>query len=313
MTAGVREPDPADHPVGSTEVPPAESADVTVVMITKDRRAEAVEAVTRLLALPARPPIVVVDNGSRDGTVSVLTHPGRFDADTDDLRVIALDRNIGAAARNLGVEIATTPYVAFCDDDSTWVAGSLPRAAEVLRDHPRIGLLAGRIEVGADGRIDPTCLEMARSPLPAEDGLPGPMVLGFVACAAIVRREAFIDSGGFDPRLGIGGEETPLAIELASRGWALSYVDDVVARHVPSPIREPDERRRLLARNRLWTTWLRRRGRSVASETLAVVRDSIRDPAVRRGTLAALVSLPAVLRRRRPVTPDLETRLRLLD
>src|SRR2546422_3963854 len=45
---------------------------VSVVVITRDRAAEAVRAVSELRALPEQPPVVVVDNGSTDDTVALL-------------------------------------------------------------------------------------------------------------------------------------------------------------------------------------------------------------------------------------------------
>src|SRR5829696_4519460 len=210
----------------------ATNATVSAVMITRDRRAEATRAVERLLRLPDAPPVIVVDNASSDGTPRAL-------AGLDDrVRVVALHRNAGAAGRNVGVEVASTPYVAFVDDDSGWAPGALGLAGELLRSSPPLAVVAARVMVGEPGRPDPTCLAMAASRLPAEARLPGPPVLGFISCGAVVRRDAFRAVGGFDERYGVGGEELPLAIELARHGWKLAYVDDVVAHHWPSPIRD---------------------------------------------------------------------------
>jgi GT2 family glycosyltransferase len=158
-----------------------------------------------LRALPEKPKIVVVDNASSAGTVEAVRHryPG--------VEVIPLDENRGAAGCNVGVKCVDTPYVAFSDDDSWWAPGSLARAADLLDAHARLGLLAAGTLVGPEEREDPICAEMATSPLPAESDLPGPPVLGFLACAAVVRRSAYLEVGGFDPRLLIGGEEELLA------------------------------------------------------------------------------------------------------
>src|SRR5207248_2896968 len=91
---------------------------VTVVVLTHARVREVSQTVERLLRLPERPAIIVVDNGSTDGTSDILTY--RF----PNVRIIALERNIGAAARNVGIRAASTPYVALCDDDTWWAAGS---------------------------------------------------------------------------------------------------------------------------------------------------------------------------------------------
>ena len=63
--------------------------------------------------------MILVDNGSTDGTVAAVR-----DA-RPDLRVVRLGTNRGAPARNLGVRLAATPYVAFADDDSWWSPGAL--------------------------------------------------------------------------------------------------------------------------------------------------------------------------------------------
>ena len=56
---------------GSTDV------DITVEIITKDRAEEAQRAVQRLLALPERVPIIVVDNGSTQHRMGVLERLAR--------------------------------------------------------------------------------------------------------------------------------------------------------------------------------------------------------------------------------------------
>src|SRR4051812_28896073 len=112
---------------------------VTVVVITRDRREELLRTLAELEALPERPPVIVVDNGSRDGTCATVREcfPG--------LGIIALGADHGAAARNEGVRAARTPYVAFSDDDSWWEPGALVRAADLLDEHPRLALVNGHI------------------------------------------------------------------------------------------------------------------------------------------------------------------------
>jgi GT2 family glycosyltransferase len=279
---------------------------VAVVVATRNRAAELLGALTRLRALPERPQVLVVDNGSTDGT------PARVRAHHPQVEVVEAGRNLGGAARTVGAERVATPYVAFSDDDSWWAPGALARAAELLDRHPRLALLAARVLVGPEQRLDPVCALMAASRLPAEPDLPGPPVLGFLACGAVVRRDAFLQAGGFHPRLGIGGEEELLAIDLAARGWGLAYVDEVVAHHHPSPSRDPVGRRRVQVRNALWSTWLRRSAGPASVQTLRLLAPALRQPAARAGVLEALRGLPWVLRERREVPSELEAALRLL-
>src|SRR5215213_1977689 len=98
---------------------------------------------------------------------------------------------------------------------------------------------------------------MAASPLPRPAWCPGPPLLGFLAGASMVRRDAFLRSGGFEPRLFLGGEEELLALDLADAGWWLVYAPWVVIHHRPSARRASRERLRREVRNGLWSAWLR--------------------------------------------------------
>jgi GT2 family glycosyltransferase len=220
------------------------------------------------------------------------------------VRVIALPGNRGAAARNIGMRVATTPLVAFCDDDSWWSPGALARAVRHFAGHPRLGLLAGRILVGPEERLDPTCERMARGPqLP---GAPGPAITGFLACAVVFRRDALLAAGGFEGRFGIGGEEALLTMDLLAAGWTASYADDVIAHHHPHAGHRSG-RRRAIVRNDLWTAWLRRPARVAIRATLGALTPR------RIGGLAdALVGSGWVWRERRVLPTPVERRLRMI-
>jgi GT2 family glycosyltransferase len=282
----------------------AVSTAVSVVIATQNRCAELARTLSVLAGLPEQPPVVVVDNGSSDGTADhVRDH-------FEDVELVALSHNAGAAGRTAGVRRATTPYVAFSDDDSWWDPGALTQAAAVLDGHPSLGLIAGQIRTEPDGELDPVCELMANSPLAAVDGV-GPRILGFVACGAVVRREAYLAVGGFHPRFGIGGEEDLLALDLSTAGWDCYYVETVVARHQPSTSRDPAARRRRQLRNALWTSWLRRPLRQAMDVSVRLLREAGRED--RPGALEALRGLPWVLRQRGPVDPATAAQLTELD
>ncbi len=280
---------------------------ISVVVISRDRRESLLATLGRLDELPERPPILVVDNGSGDGTAAAVrrSYPS--------VRLIEAGTNLGSAGRTLGMQAVNTPYVAFADDDSWWAPGALSAAADLLTAHPRLAVLAGRVLVGPDGRLDPVCAAMAAAPLGCAADLPGPSVLGFLACGAVVRRSAYLQVGGFHPRFGVGGEEELLAVDLTSRGWGLAYVDAVVAHHHPSPARDPTGRRRTQVRNAAWSSWLRRPAGTVARQLVTLTPRLATDAAARTGLLHAVRGLPWVLRERKVVSRDLERRLRVLD
>jgi GT2 family glycosyltransferase len=256
------------------------------VVASRNRRADLLASLPRHEA-----PVVLVDNNSTDGTVAAVraAHP--------DVTVVPLDRNAGALARTLGAARAGTPFVAFTDDDSWWAPGDLARAAEVMRAHPRLGLLSARILVGPADELDPVCTEMAASLLGTEPDLPGPSLLGFVACAALVRTEAFMAAGGFDPVVRFPGEEERLALDLAAAGWGLAYVDGVTVHHHPSTSREPGTVRQAgIWRSRVLTALMRYPSRDLARQLLRAARAG--RPGW-RGLAGALPRVPAALRSRR--------------
>lgn len=278
---------------------------ISIVVLTHNCADWIGRTLDRHLALDGAPPVIVVDNGSTDTTVEALRgHPG--------VQLIGLPRNLGAAARNTGARAARTPYVAFSDDD-TWYAPDAPaRMADLFDRHPRLAVITARILVGEDGAEDPMCLEMAESPLPATDGVPGHTLLSFLAGVSGVRRDAFLAAGGYDPRLFMGGEEELLAIDLASAGWMMRFVPEIVAHHHPSQ-HNADSIRHLGLRNTLWFSWLRRHPREAARWTAHVLRQAPKNRQTLRGVLMALAGLPWVVRERRAVSPELEEQLRLLD
>ncbi len=280
---------------------------VTVVLLTRNGRARLPRSLGHLTALPERPHVLLVDNGSTDGT------PGAVRADFPGVEVLELGANRGAAGRNAGVEAARTPYVAFAEDDSWYAPGALDRAADLLDAHGRLGLIAAHTLVGEDERPDPLHEDMVDTPLADEPGLPGHPILSFLEGVSVVRRDAYLGAGGYDPRLFVGGPEEHLAAELLRRGWRLRYVPEVVARHVPDHGAPDPVVRRLGLRNTLWFAWLRRPVRPALRWSAHVVAGSPRDRWTLLGVLDALRGLPWVLRERRPLPADVEAQLALLD
>jgi len=283
------------------------NARVSVVVITRNRGPQLAANLPRLLALPERPPVIVVDNASDDGTARMVAD------EFPDVMLAVSDHNAGAAGRNVGVAMASTPYVAFADDDSWWAPGALDAAADLLDAHPRLALVAACVVRSGERSPDPTCVLMAASPLAPSPDLPGPPVLGFIACGAVVRAEPFLAVGGFDELMGVGGEEALLAVDLAAAGWGLCYAEHVVAVHDPAPGRDRHERRRRVIRNDLWHAWLRRRWPAATRRTSRVAAAAVHDHDARSALWAAMRQAPQVLRRRRPLPLPLEQQMRLLD
>jgi GT2 family glycosyltransferase len=283
-----------------TEDPP-----VTLVIVTRNRSDTLKETLKVISRLHLSHPVIVVDNGSTDETCAMVSEL------FPQVTLVSLGYNAGAAGRNEGVKRASTPLVAFNVDDSLWSPGSLETARELMRAHPEVGLLAACVLVGREGKLDPTCVDMASSPL-SQNGLPGKLVLGFLACAGLVRRSAFLECGGFHQQFGVGGEEELLAMDMATRGWKLCYVPMLTVRHWPSPSRDPRQRAILQLRNRLWCAWLRRPWRRACSITYRALV-SCRGSDGMEAFHQACRGLPWILKERHCVKPEIESQLRRIE
>jgi GT2 family glycosyltransferase len=280
---------------------------VTVVVITHNRRAELLKTLRWMRSLPDAAPIIVVDNGSTDGTADAVAR------EQPEVELIRSTRNLGAVGRNIAVERVETRYVAFCDDDTRWQPGALTRAVGLLERYPGLGSVTGRCLVEPGLEEDPLTPELRYSPVRGPDWLPGPALLGVMAGLSTFRVSAFREVGGFSARMWLGGEEELLALDLAAAGWWMCWAEDIVIHHAPSTTRDSRDRRELGLRNTLWTLWLRRPVRSALRRTTAVLRSAPADMATARAILAALRGFPWVLRNRRVVPPSVETGLLSLE
>ncbi|MFP5363182.1 MAG: glycosyltransferase family 2 protein [Thermoleophilia bacterium] len=279
---------------GRAAATPRSGCDVGIVIATCDRGELLLATLERLVALPERAPVVVVDNAAPRDLAAIVRAAGH---DRRAVEVITLPHDHGPAARTIGSRRLATELVAFCDDDSWFAPGALARAADRFAAEPRLGLLQARVLVGADERLDPTCARVRGSPA----------LLGFVACGAVLRRRALLEVGGFAPGRSFGGEERRLALDLASAGWKAAYDADVVAHHHPLPDERRRGRRSSVVRNDLQTAWSRLPWRLAARAT--------RQAACRRplATASALLELPRALRERRPVSPAVAAALRAIE
>ncbi|WP_420453076.1 glycosyltransferase family 2 protein [Ilumatobacter sp.] len=104
------------------------------VVIPAFNREASIDVAIRSVLLQTEPSleVIVVDDGSTDDTVAVV------ESIVDDrVRVIRLERNRGAnAARNVGIEAARAPWIAFHDSDDEWLPRKLELQLRALSDNP---------------------------------------------------------------------------------------------------------------------------------------------------------------------------------
>ena len=152
--------------------------------------------------------VVVVDDGSTDGTVEVARRFGR------GVRVLQQDRGGSARARNLGLEATDGELVAFLDADDVWLPDKSARQLPLLLGDPGLGLVfSDMVSFGTPGAEGRSYFE--------ERGFTGRCTLSSIFLhdmistpTVILRRACLAETGAFDPTLPIG-QDTDLWFRMA--------------------------------------------------------------------------------------------------
>lgn len=180
--------------------------------------------------------VVVVDNGSTDGTAELLAGwvagaPGRS--------VVRQPDNLGfASACNRGAAAGTAPVLIFLNNDTLVLDGWLSGLMRPLVD-PLVSITGSRL-LYPDGRIQHAGLAFdASGPRHVFLGLPGDIALVLEAreCQAVtgaslaIRRSAFERAGGFDEGFRNSFEDVDLCLKVRESGGRIVYVPDSVAYH----------------------------------------------------------------------------------
>lgn len=127
---------------------------ITIVIPVRDRRGLVVRCLDSVAAQTLRPlDVVLVDNGSRDGTPARL-EAWRYAVSAPDFRVTVLSEpKPGAcAARNRGLREVRSRYVMHFDSDDVMAPGHCEAVARELERHGWPGILCWPVtSVGLDG------------------------------------------------------------------------------------------------------------------------------------------------------------------
>lgn len=205
--------------------------------------------------------VVVVDDGSADGTAGVAARYG------PPVRVIRHERNRGsAAARNTGIRSARSDLIALLDADDVWYRSKLERQLAAFDAIPDAGV------VFCYTWIVPTCgpkfLDCIDVPRPQDDwsgfrqSLLRKNAVSGSGCSPVIRRKLLLDVGGYDESLRTC-EDWDLWLRLAREtrfvvvdeplcegyarttglslrlDWILEDARTVVRRHLPALVAEP--------------------------------------------------------------------------
>ena len=162
--------------------------------------------------------IIVIDDGSRDGTRAIVE---RLASSHAELRLLENPRKGIAAARNTGLANLREGcrFVAFMDADDASVAGRLARQRTLLCEDPSIDVLYGRVEMFT---------EFEDALLRPRDGSRTKVIRGPYLQSAMYRPHVFDKVGPFDESYRQGCDTDYLLRTLES-GSKVVLDDDVAA------------------------------------------------------------------------------------
>ena len=248
--------------------------------------------------------IVMVDNGSTDGSVALVrgAYPG--------VTVLPLAENLGfAEGNNRGIAASRGELVVTLNNDAIPSAGWLEQLCAPLEADPRLGAaMSTMLFAHAPDRIASAGIRVYRNGL-ALDDLAGRRwtgrraalrpIFGPSAGAAAYRRTLLDDVGGFDADFFLYLEDADLAWRARLRGWESVHAPAATVLHVYSASSGQGSAFKgyYLARNRLWclrknlpAALARRHAGAIAAYDAGALLYGLltRDGAALRGRLAGL-------------------------
>jgi len=235
--------------------------EATVLITTKDRREELRRAVASALAQPGVGEVIVIDDGSTDGTAEMVA--GEFPA----AQLHRSDASQGyIVQRNRGMRLASSPVVVILDDDAELES---PQTVEqTLRDFddPRVAAVAiPHVDVGVE--------DEPRVRAPAPEGVF--VTSEFVGTASAIRRDVFDRIGGFRESIFHQGEERDFGVRVLAAGGVIRVGRADPIRHYPSQRRDVRRMDLYGRRNTILYAWYNEPFPSVAFRMLEMSAQGI--------------------------------------
>jgi len=206
--------------------------------------------------------VVVVDNGSTDGSQAMLQEK------YPDVKIVQNESNLGLSkASNQGIEATSGKFVLLLNNDTLVNGESLNALIDFLKDHPDVGAVGGRL-INEDGSFQSgyakfstlweEVLIATRLGVIFKRGFPShydsdePVPAGWMSSACLlVRRAALETIGRLDEVYFIYGDEADLQYRLYKAGWKIYYLPQATTLHFGGRSMTHWRRRKMVYRGKL--------------------------------------------------------------
>jgi glycosyltransferase involved in cell wall biosynthesis len=198
--------------------------EASIVITTKNRKDELVLAIRAALTQSMPVEIIVMDDGSTDGTSELVRT--QFPA----IRLHRVDSSLGyIVQRNRGARLAQGRILVSIDDDAAFSSPLVVEQTLKDFDHPRIGAVAIPY-------IEPRRASHAHQVPPDAQGVW--LTDAFIGTAHALRRDLFLALGGYREVLVHQGEERDFCLRMLASGHVVRLGRSDLIRHLESPKRD---------------------------------------------------------------------------
>src|SRR3989304_9168303 len=215
---------------------------VSVVILTWNRKDDLIEVIAELKESTYAPiEVVVVDNGSNDGTQEAINE--KF----PQVNFIRLEKNVGIAGYNIGMKKARGEYVVLLDSDSFPDRKAIERMVAVFESDSQIGAVAFDVH-----KYD-SIFNIQYSIFNIQEGRD---VYGYNGAGVGIRKECLEKAGYlFEPYF-LYFNEQDHAFRILQSGYKIKFHPEIIAYHKSSMTsRVSRSAPYFYTRNLLWLIW----------------------------------------------------------
>lgn len=173
--------------------------------------------------------LIIVDDGSTDDTAAIADHYAQMDS---RIRVVRQPNQGVAAARNTGLEVARSEWVACLDHDDLMLPHRLERQIAFIAEHPEVKVFGSVCEyVNEHAR---SCGHTIGAPLRSRADLEALLakgcLIGLTHPSVMMHRDTIRALGGYDPAME-PAEDLDLWLRVAEAGHLVLQDDEVLTRY----------------------------------------------------------------------------------
>ncbi len=277
--------------------------DLSVVIVTRNRKQELIRALRSVAMQTARIEIIVIDDASDDGTAEAV------EREFPDARLVRSETRQGLIRqRNRGASLARAPFITTFDDDAELISPETFEVALGAFDHPRIAAVAlPTIDLGLEFVLRNRAPDSERRYLC--DTFPG--------AASLLRLDVYLKLGGFREELGNRGcEDSEYARRLFQCGYVVRIGTAPEVHHHVSANRDLREDTYLQARSQMLATFWSMRYRDFPRRAMLSLGHGLRNRrlwAASRGLIAGSLASVRYRTYRRALPHELLALLRRME